>query len=66
MVTPDPGPHGLSCPLCSEPPMWLLGGGRQAWCGNEDCKVITWNPTLTTDELINNLNFIDLRPPGKG
>jgi hypothetical protein len=29
----------------------LLDGGRQAFCGNESCEVMTWNPTQTREEL---------------
>jgi hypothetical protein len=55
-------PAGLKCPLCSQPPMWLLGGGRQAFCGTDDCKVLTWDPTMTVDEFISDIHFIDLGP----
>ncbi len=24
------------CPLCDEEPLWVLGGGTQAFCGNAD------------------------------
>ena len=53
-------PAGLTCPLCGEPPVWLLGGGRQAFCGSEDCKIVTWNPTRTVDENLTEVSFIDL------
>jgi len=38
------------CPMCDEPPLWLLGGGTQAFCGNDGCPVMTWNPTETREE----------------
>ena len=55
-------PAGLLCPLCSQPPIWLLGGGTQAFCGTDSCKIVTWNPTRTMDELMSDINFIDLGP----
>lgn len=55
-------PAGLKCPLCSQPPRWLLGGGTQAFCGTDDCKVVTWDPTRTIDENLTDIGFIDLGP----
>jgi hypothetical protein len=40
------------CPLCSSPPRYLLGGGRQAFCGEPGCRVVTWDPTSTMDEFM--------------
>jgi len=28
-----------------------LAGGEQAFCGNDECHVLSWNPTLTLEEL---------------
>ena len=50
---------GLRCPLCSEPSRWLLGGGTQAFCGTDSCQIVTWDPTATMDELMNDIGFID-------
>ncbi len=33
-----------TCPRCHRPPVILLGGGRQAFCGTDDCEVFTWDP----------------------
>lgn len=33
------------CPGCGQPPEFLLGGGTQAFCGSEACRVVTWDPT---------------------
>jgi hypothetical protein len=41
-LTPD-------CPLCRQPPLFGFGG-TQAFCGNDDCTLILWNPMLTLDE----------------
>lgn len=59
-MTPPAEPHGPHCPLCSEPPRWLLAGGTQAFCVTPGCLVITWDPTVTTDELIADVHFIDI------
>jgi hypothetical protein len=52
-------PVGLRCPLCSELPRWLLGGGTQAFCPTDNCQIVTWDPTATWDELMNDMHFID-------
>jgi hypothetical protein len=44
-------PVGLKCPGCGEPPLYLLGGGTQAFCGTDDCPWLTWDPTKTLAEL---------------
>jgi len=49
-----------NCPYCGEPPVLLLDGGHQAFCGNEDCKVLTWNPTETVEQLEANRKDIDI------
>jgi hypothetical protein len=33
------------CPGCDRPPEFALDGGRQAFCGNDDCQVLTWDMT---------------------
>lgn len=53
-------PAGLACPGCEQPPRYLLGGGTQAFCGNMDCHVFTWNPTLSLQELAAGTKYIDL------
>ena len=32
-----------TCPRCREPAVLLIGG-TQAFCGNESCSVLMWNP----------------------
>ena len=54
------------CPVCGEDPVFVLGGGTQAFCGNDDCNVLTWNPTKSADENLLNANFVDLRQAGDG
>lgn len=38
------------CPRCDQPPRFLMGGGTQAFCGTDDCAVMTWNPQVTAAE----------------
>lgn len=39
-----------TCPVCGHPPMMVFGGGTQAFCGNGDCRLLSWTPTLSLDE----------------
>lgn len=46
-------PSGLACPdcpLCGHPPAFILRGCVQAFCGNDDCKAMCWNPSCTQAE----------------
>ena len=43
MSTPDEV-RSPNCPLCGQPPMMLMGGGTQAFCGTDECRAISWNP----------------------
>ena len=54
------GPVGLKCPGCGEPPVFLFGGGTQAWCGTDDCPILTWNPEKTLAELNADVQVVDL------
>lgn len=54
------GPAGLKCPGCGERPVFLFGGGSQAWCGSDDCPILTWNPELSLAELNADAGTIDL------
>lgn len=60
--------RGIPTPVCfgcGSPPALLLGGGTQAFCGSDDCRVFTWNPTKTVDELLENFGVVDLPDLGK-
>jgi hypothetical protein len=57
-------PVGLKCPSCGEPPLWLMGGGTQAWCQTDDCPILTWDPQKTLAELNADSKVIDLRAEG--
>ena len=50
------------CPLCGGPPVFMMGGGTQAFCGSDDCRLFTWNPTLSRSENLQSADFIDLTP----
>jgi hypothetical protein len=53
-------PVGLKCPGCGEPPVFLLGGGTQAFCQTDDCPWFTWDPTKTLADLNADSKVIDL------
>lgn len=36
------------CPLCGQPPRFAFS--EQAFCGNDDCTLILWNPSLSLDD----------------
>jgi hypothetical protein len=48
-------PAGLQCPGCEQLPYAVLGGGTQAFCN-----VLTWDPTMTLEELASDMKQIDL------
>ncbi len=54
------GPVGLKCPGCGEPPVFLFGGGTQAFCETGGCPWFTWNPTMTLAELNADATAVDL------
>lgn len=49
-----------NCPYCDQPPAFVLDEGRQAFCGNEECHVLAWNPTQTVEELEAHRKVVDL------
>lgn len=42
------------CPLCSTPPVIVLDGGRQSFCGNDACPTLAWDQHLGLDDLLTN------------
>ena len=56
------------CPLCSQPPFMVMGGGTQAFCGNDDgCPVFTWDPSVSLDENLLSMRSTRWEPTeGKG
>jgi hypothetical protein len=58
-------PKSPDCPVCGEPPMMVMGGGTQAFCGNgEGCPVMTWNPMNSREEFFRTAKQIEIRPSG--
>lgn len=53
----------MRCPSCKEPP--LIEFPSQAWCGNDDCPILSWNPQCTMDELLDGLQVVDLQDLGR-
>ena len=51
------------CPQCDSPPCMVLGGDppTQAFCGNDDCSTLCWNPTHSIDENLLDTNFVEIR-----
>ncbi len=47
------------CPLCGHPPMFVVGG-RQAFCGNDDCRALGWDMDATPAENRANAGEIEL------
>lgn len=51
----------VKCPLCpvcdSEPMLPISPMFAQAFCPNDDCKVLCWDPWATLDE-----NMLDMQP----
>ncbi len=43
------GPMGLECPGCGQLAAFALT--TQAFCGNDECGVMMWNPTKTLEEM---------------
>ena len=49
------------CPLCDEPPLWILGGGTQAFCGSDDCPVFTWNTLESREHFLRTAKHVTLQ-----
>ena len=50
------------CPLCGQPPLMVMGGWTQAFCGSDDCEALTWNPqeAITAEEFRARAKRVDL------
>ena len=57
------------CPLCDGPPAIMLPGGIQAFCSNDDCTLLCWDPSRSLDENLMDTGFVHLpgdEPQGGG
>jgi hypothetical protein len=54
------------CPLCSSPPVIMLGGGTQAFCGDDDCPTLTWNPMESPEEFRRTARPVEIVESGPG
>lgn len=52
---PEPDFH---CPACGWMAKFAFSG--QAWCGNDDCAVVCWDPTKSIEELLEDVLQISL------
>lgn len=50
------------CPLCCGLPMLVTSGGTQAFCGEPDCILTSWNPSLSVDDNLMDSKVIHLLP----
>lgn len=48
------------CPLCCGLPRIVFG--TQAFCGNDDCTLLMWNPELSVDDNLMDSKVIHLPP----
>jgi hypothetical protein len=58
-------PVGWTCPVCGSPAVAELPFDEQAFCGNDDCPTLCWNPTLTFDENLDSFKAIELPKLGE-
>jgi hypothetical protein len=47
------------CPVCGARSTLVLDP-EQAFCEDNECPALTWNPTKTRDENLDGVNFINL------
>lgn len=53
-------PLGLYCPGCREHAALVLTAEGTAFCGNEVCHILMWDPSKTLAELAAGMKTIDL------
>ena len=54
------------CPLCDQPPAIMLPGATQAFCGNDDCTLLCWNPFASLDANLLDAGVVKFDPPAEG
>jgi hypothetical protein len=52
------------CPVCGHPPAFVLDGGQQAFCGNDACVALMWNPSKSRADNVRDAGTIDLGDDG--
>lgn len=57
VVSESTGRVGNRCPGCGQ--LAVLAFLEQAFCGDETCRVMNWNPTKTLDEQLEHLGVVD-------
>ena len=53
------------CPLCDGPPMALIPGLEQSFCGNDECTLLCWTPAKSLDANLMDAGVVKL-PPAEG
>ena len=56
MIPPD----WPRCIACETPAEYVLDDGRQAVCANDECHIVFWDSTMTLEENVAKMHFIDL------
>jgi hypothetical protein len=44
----------------------VLPGGVQAFCGNDDCTLLCWDPSLSLDDNLLDAGVVRFPPAGEG
>ena len=59
-------PVGMRCPSCGRLAAFSIqpAAGKQAFCGNDDCRIFMWDPTLSLAANWANLKEVDLTGQG--
>lgn len=67
-VNPGSTPEILCprCPLCGAKPPFIWPSFAQAFCPNEECDVIVWEPWVSLAENLMNANTVDFLRPEEG
>lgn len=52
-----------NCPLCGQPPLFAFGP-TQALCGNDNCTLILWDPSVSLEGNLTDAGMV--RFPGEG
>jgi len=51
------------CPVCGHPPAFVVGA-TQAFCDNDDCTALMWNPSKSRADNMRDAGTIDLSGDG--